>query len=50
MGVLCVKVPLTGGLAVLGAGKPVGRKRGGGGMFFEMCSSNVQNSMYVVVG
>ena len=26
-----VKVPLTGGLLKLGAGKPVGRKIGGGG-------------------
>jgi hypothetical protein len=50
MGVLRVKVPLTGGLAVLGAGKPVAGKRGGGGYVFEIVSSNVQNSMYVVVG
>ena len=25
---------VTGGLAILGAGKPVGRKRGGGGYVF----------------
>jgi hypothetical protein len=32
---LLVKVPSTGGLAVLGVGKPVGRKRGGGGHGFS---------------
>jgi hypothetical protein len=32
-----VKVPLTGGLAVLGVGKAVGRKRGGGGYGFQKC-------------
>jgi hypothetical protein len=41
---MSTKVPSTGGLAVLGAGKPVGRKRGGGGYVFEICSSAVQNS------
>ena len=35
---------MTGGLAVLGAGKPVARKRGGGGYVFEIASSAVQNS------
>ena len=28
---MCIKVPSTGGWGKLGAGKPVGRKIGGGG-------------------
>lgn len=32
---MCIKVPLTGGLLKLGAGKPVARKIVGGGSAFE---------------
>jgi hypothetical protein len=35
VGVGHVKVPSTGGLQILGVGKAVGRKRGGGGYGFQ---------------
>jgi hypothetical protein len=50
VGVLNLK-KVAGGLAILGGSEPVaGKKRGWGGLVFKSASSNMQNSMYVVVG